>query len=134
MPDETLERIEQDIAVLEAAAREADGLEAIGLEEVLEPAIALVARTLRARLAADGKPTPAENADVLEVWRALVKGDPTWNAIRDNCRELVFYRNCLALGRTDALPPAPHRMAVRTVRHIFLYVRSRAQGDTRTSR
>jgi hypothetical protein len=53
---------------------------------VLEPAIALVARTLRARLAADGKPAPADDADVLEVWRALVKGDPTWNAIRDNCR------------------------------------------------
>jgi hypothetical protein len=124
MPEETLDRIEQDIAVLEAVARER---EALG--EVLEPAIALVARTLRARLAADGKPAPAEDADVLDVWRALVKGDPTWNAIRDNCRELVFYRNCLALGRADSLPPAPHRMAVRTVRHIFLYVRSRAQRD-----
>ena len=124
MPDETLDRIEQDIAVLEAVARER---EALG--EVLEPAIALVARTLRARLAADGKLAPAEDADVLDVWRALVKGDPTWNAIRDNCRELVFYRNCLALGRADSLPPAPHRMAVRTVRHIFLYVRSRAQRD-----
>jgi hypothetical protein len=134
MPDEALERIEQDIAALEAAMRAADGRKAAGLEEVLEPAIALVARTLRAQLAAEGKSGPAEDADVLEVWRALVKGDPTWNAIRDNCRELVFYRNCLALGRTDALPPAPHRMAVRTVRHIFLYVRSRAQGDTRTNR
>lgn len=124
MPDETLDRIEQDIAALEAAARARNAL-----GEVLEPAIALVARTLRARLAAEGKPAPADDADVLDVWRALVKGDPTWNAIRDNCRELVFYRNCLALGRTDALPPAPHRMAVRTVRHIFLYVRSRAQRD-----
>ena len=129
MLDETLDRIEQDIAALEAVARER---EALG--EVLEPAIALVARTLRARLAADGKPTPAEDADVLDVWRALVKGDPTWNAIRDNCRELVFYRNCLALGRANALPPAPHRMAVRTVRHIFLYVRSRAQSNARASR
>jgi hypothetical protein len=129
MLDETLDRIEQDIAALEAVARER---EALG--EVLEPAIALVVRTLRARLAADGRPAPAEDADVLDVWRALVKGDPTWNAIRDNCRELVFYRNCLALGRADALPPAPHRMAVRTVRHIFLYVRSRTQSDARASR
>jgi len=126
MPDEALERIEQDIAVLEAAARAADGREAAGLEAVLEPAIALVARTLRAQLAAEGKPGPAEDADVLEVWRALAKGDPTWNAIRDNCRELVYYRNCLALGRADALPAQPHRMAVRTARHIYLYVRTRA--------
>jgi hypothetical protein len=129
MPDEVLDTIEQDIAALEAAARATDAL-----GEVLEPAIALVARTLRARLEADGKSAPADDADLLAVWRALVKGDPTWNAIRDNCRELVFYRNCLALGRTDALPPAPHRMAVRTVRHIFLYVRSRAQSDARASR
>jgi hypothetical protein len=129
MLDETLDRIEQDIAALEVVARERKAL-----GEVLEPAIALVARTLRARLAADGKPAPAEDADVLDVWRALVKGDPTWNAIRDNCRELVFYRNCLALGRANALPPAPHRMAVRTVRHIFLYVRSRTQSDARASR
>ena len=129
MPDETLDRIEQDIAVLEAAARERNAL-----GEVLEPAIALVARTLRARLDLEGKPAPADGADVLDIWRALVKGDPTWNAIRDNCRELVFYRNCLALGRANALPPAPHRMAVRTVRHIFLYVRSRAQSDARASR
>jgi hypothetical protein len=74
------------------------------------------------------------DADVLEVWKALVKGDPSWNAIRDNCRELVYYRNCLALGRADALPQAPHRMAVRTARHIFLYVRSRAQRAGRASR
>jgi hypothetical protein len=124
MPDETFDRIEQEIAALEDAARERDAL-----GEVLEPAIALVARTLRARLDADGKPAPADDADLLDIWRALVKGDPTWNAIRDNCRELVFYRNCLALGRADALPPAPHRMAVRTARHIFLYVRSRAPRD-----
>jgi hypothetical protein len=129
MRDQTLDRIEQDIAVLEAAARERDAL-----CEVLEPAIALIVRTLRARIDADGKPAPADAADVLDVWRVLAKGDPTWNAIRDNCRELVFYRNCLALGRADALPPAAHRMAVRTVRHVFLYVRSRAQRDARTSR
>ena len=129
MPDQTLARIEHEIAALEAIARERGAL-----GDVLEPAIALVARTLRAQLDAEGKPAPADDADLLEVWRALVKGDPTWNAIRDNCRELVFYRNCLALGRTDALPPAPHQMAVRTARHIFLYVRSRAQRDAGAGR
>lgn len=124
MLERALVPIEQDVVALEAAIA---GREADSLVEVLEPAIALVARTLRAQLESEGKPAPAEGADVLEVWRALVKGDPRWNAIRDNCRELVFYRNCLAAGRADALPPAPHRMAVRTARHILLYVRSRAR-------
>ena len=124
MLERALVPIEQDVVALEAAIA---GREADSLVEVLEPAIALVVRTLRAQLESEGKPAPAEGADVLEVWRSLVKGDPSWNAIRDNCRELVFYRNCLAAGRADALPPAPHRMAVRTARHILLYVRSRAR-------
>jgi hypothetical protein len=82
---------------------------------------------MRTWIAREGrKALPAPETDVLEVWRSLVKGDPSWNAIRDNCRELVFYRNCLADGRRDALPPAPHRMAVRTARHVCLYVRTRA--------
>jgi hypothetical protein len=59
----------------------------------------------------------------------LVKGDPTWTTIRDNCRELVYYRNCLDLGRADALPGAPEKMAVRTLRHIYLYMRTRCIQD-----
>jgi hypothetical protein len=131
MPGDTLDRIDMELAALEAtvAARDADAL-----ADVLEPAIALVARTMRVWIDNEGKPAPPAGADVLEVWKALVKGDPSWNAVRDNCRELVYYRNCLALGRADALPPAPHRMAVRTARHIVLYVRSRAQRAAGTRR
>ena len=131
MLDEELDRIDHELAALEGAvATRAAG----NLGELLEAAIALVARTMRAWIDAEGRPRPPADADVLEVWKALVKGDPTWNAIRDNCRELVYYRNCLALGRADALPAAPHRMAVRTARHIFLYVCSRAQRTVRTGR
>lgn len=66
------------------------------------------------------------NEDVLEVFKGFVKGDPSLNAVRDNIRELVFYRNCLAMGREDALPTRPEAMAVRTTRHIYLYLRTRA--------
>lgn len=125
-----LERIDQELATLEGAV--AVG-EAGALDETLEQAIALVTRTMQAWLEAVEKPAPLSDADILDVWKALVKGDPTWNAIRDNCRELVYYRNCLALGRADALPPSPHRMAVRTARHVFLYVRSRAQRAAGTN-
>ena len=131
MLDEELDRIDRELAALEAAVEAHEGGELGGL---LELAIALVARTMRAWIDAEGRPLPPADADVLEVWKALVKGNPTWNAIRDNCRELVYYRNCLALGRADALPAAPRRMAVRTARHIFLYVRSRAQRTARAGR
>ena len=118
-----LDCIDLELAALEGRAGEQG---AAALREQLEPAIALVARMMHAWLEQAGRVPPPPDTDVLEVWKALVKGDPTWNAIRDNCRELVYYRNCLALGRADALPPQPHRMAVRTARHIYLYVRTRA--------
>jgi len=126
-----LGEIDRGIGALERAVAERP---ALALAEVLEPAIALVQDTMRAYLAAAGDkaPPPAE-ADVLEVWRTLVKGDPAWNAIRENCRELVFYRNCLASGRRDALPAAPQRMAVRLARHVYLYVRTRCLREGRVA-
>ncbi|MCZ7564447.1 MAG: hypothetical protein M5U08_12310 [Burkholderiales bacterium] len=106
----------------------------IDVAEVLEPAIAHVRETMRAYLAAAGdKAAPAPDADVLEVWKALVKGDPAWNAIRDSCRELVYYRNCLAAARRDALPAAAQRMAVRLARHVHLYVRTRCVREGRVA-
>lgn len=121
--------IDRDIAALERAVAERPELM---LAEVLAPAIALVGDAIRAYLAAAGaKALPPADADVLELWKALVKGDPAWNAIRDSCRELVFYRNCLAADRADALPAAAHRMAVRLARHVYLYVRTRCLREGR---
>ena len=128
---ERLTTIEAGIARLEA--RVAAGADT-PLADVLEPAIGLVGETMRAYIDAAGQKTPpAPDADVLEVWNRLVKSDPAWNAIRDNCRELLYYRNCLAAGRTDALPAAPGRMAVRLARHVYLYVRVRCAREGRVS-
>jgi hypothetical protein len=128
MHDE-LERIDAQIAVWEQKL--AAG-EAIALEPALEAATAAALALVRAYLAAEGnKPVPAPNADLLDAFKALVKGDPTWNAIRDNLRELVYYRNCLAAGRADALPAAPEKMAIRLARHLYLYVRTRCVREGR---
>lgn len=81
--------------------------------------------------AATDKPEPQEPADLLTLWKLLVKGDPSWNTIRDNCRELVYYRNCLDAGRPDALPREPARMAVRTARHLHLFIKSRCEQEGR---
>jgi hypothetical protein len=116
--------VDRRVAVLEHRVREAP----VTLDDVLEPAIQAVTDAMRAALAAAGKADPGD-ADILVAWQALVKGEPTWNAIRDNCRELVYYRNCLAAGRRDALPAAAERMAVRTARHVLLYIRTRAMRE-----
>ncbi|MCW5574791.1 MAG: hypothetical protein KIT13_01735 [Burkholderiales bacterium] len=100
--------------------------EALPLTETVDAAIALTQGLVTAYVAAARiKLPPAADADILEAFKVLVKGEPTWNAIRDNCRELVYYRNCINMGRRDALPKVPEKMAVRTARHVYLYIKTR---------
>ena len=75
----------------------------------------------------------AADADLLSLWKTLVKGQPHWNTIRDNCRELVFYQNCLAMDREDALPPQPDKMLLHTLRHLYLYTRSHTEQSSEES-
>ncbi|MEK7834699.1 MAG: hypothetical protein AAB298_00930 [Pseudomonadota bacterium] len=100
--------------------------DALPLAPTVERALELVGRLVAACIVKQGgKQAPAPAADLLDAFKVLVKGEPSWNAIRDNCRELVYYRNCIKLGRLDALPVAPAKMAVRTARHIYLYIKTR---------
>lgn len=120
---ETLEAREGRIAELEAEVNADPDRDPAPL---LEPCMAIIEALLRAYAAAEGKSLP-ENADLLAVQKAFVKGDPSLNAVRDNVRELIFYQNCVLTDRRDALPRRAARMAVRTTRHIDLYLRSRAE-------
>lgn len=117
-------------AVVDAALGEYEAAiargEALPLTETVEAAITLTQRLVCAYVSASGrKAPPGADADFLEAFKVLVKGEPTWNAIRDNCRELVYYRNCINMGRRDALPQVPEKMAVRTARHVYLYIKTR---------
>ena len=124
-----LERIDAAIAAWER--RLAAG-ERVPLEPALDAATDAARALLRAYLAAQGaKPVPPADADLLQAFKVLVKGDPTWNAIRDNLRELVYYRNCLTMRRADALPAVPEKMAIRLARHVYLYMRTRCIKEGR---
>ena len=106
--------------------------ENVPLAETVQRAIGVLNRLVAAYIADEGsKPVPDHAADLLEVFKALVKGEPSWHAIRDNCRELVYYRNCIDIGREDALPRVPEKMAVRTARHVYLYIRTRCIREGR---
>lgn len=123
------EEVDQALRGLEALAREGR-LPSVG--ETVERCIALVKRLIVAYLRDEGrKPLPPADADLLETWKVLVKGEPFWNTIRDNLRELIYYRNCIALQREDALPAAPERMAVRTARHVHLFIKTRCIREGR---
>ncbi|MGH8737774.1 MAG: hypothetical protein ACREU5_04185 [Burkholderiales bacterium] len=124
-----LDRIDAEIGAWE---RKLAAGEPVALEPALEAASGAALAMIRAYVAAQGgKPVPAADGDLLDAFKVLVKSDPTWNAIRDNLRELVYYRNCLALGRADALPAVPEKMAIRLARHLYLYVRTRCVKERR---
>lgn len=133
MLDSTLaQQLTEIDAALGGWERRLAGAEDVSVEQAVAAAAQAAGALVRAYIRAEGsKPVPAEDADLLEAFRALAKGDPAWNAIRENLRELVYYRNCLALGRRDALPPVPGRMAVRLARHVFLYVKTRCEREGR---
>ena len=127
---------EVDTALLALEARLAHA-ETLPLSATVDEALALIKTLLHGYLAAravhaPGSPVAEAEAearnddDVLELFKRFVKGDPSLNAVRDNIREVVYYRNCIAMQREDALPAKPAAMAVRTVRHIYLYLRTRA--------
>jgi len=113
----SFEEVDAGIAAFER--RIAAG-EELHLEEALEGAL-----RFSRRLIDEANPPSAAAADVLEAFKLLARSDPSWNAVRDNLRELVYYRNCIAAGRLDALPPVPEKMAIRTARHLYLYFRTK---------
>lgn len=122
---ETFARVDARIADWER--RPGDDAPA-ALEPVVEAAIGAARELIDAVLAASGKAPPSD-ADLLDAFKLLARGTPSWNAIRDNLRELVYYRNCIAQGRRDALPAHPARMALRTARHVYLYMKSRCETE-----
>ncbi len=101
------------------------------VDEALDLARKLLRAYHRDRVGTEAAIAGIDSEDVLEVFRAFVKGDPSLNAVRDNLRELVYYRNCIDMKREDALPPKPAHMAVRTARHVYLYLRTRALKEHR---
>jgi len=121
--------IDRSIAEWESRLALAD---AVPIEDAVEAAVRAAGALVRAAIRAEGdKPAPSDDADLLDAFRLLAKGDPSWNAIRENLRELVYYRNCVAQGRRDALPAVPERMAVRLARHVYLYVKTRCEREGR---
>lgn len=126
---EIFQEVDRELVELE---RSIVAAETVPLPETVDRAIVFIKRLVIGYIADEGKKEiPDAGADILELFKVLVKGEPTWNAIRDNCRELVYYQNCINMGREDALPKAPEKMAVRTARHVYLYMKTRCIREGR---
>ncbi|HET9114227.1 MAG TPA: hypothetical protein VFN66_10230 [Burkholderiales bacterium] len=126
---QTFEQVDAQIVDLERILNERRSLALLG---TVEQSMRLIKQLIIAYIADVGeKEIPDANDDLLDVFKVLVKSDPSWNTIRDNCRELVYYHNCITMDRCDALPQHPERMAVRTLRHIYLFMKTRCMREMR---
>ena len=84
--------------------------ESLPLAGTVEQTINLIRDLIAARFAEEGnKQIPASTANLVEVFKVLVTDEPSWRAIRDNCRALAYYRDCINMQRQDALPPVPKK-------------------------
>ena len=67
---------------------------------------------------------------MLALHRQGAKGEPSFNACRETCRELVYYHNCVgdgALGIPKAVSAS--KLAAMVARHLCLFVGGKMQVE-----
>lgn len=65
----------------------------------------------------------AEGFRLLALHRQGARGEPTFNACRETCREVVYLHNVIALCDGDAAQASHHlRLQAMVLRHLALFV------------
>ncbi len=110
-----LDAISGSIAAQAAADRErfADELLAVG-ESVLETWLGA-----KGLVPTDGR---VEGFRLLALHRQGAKGDPSFNACRESCRELIYQANCARAAGTGEEAIRHLRLASMVARHIVLFI------------
>jgi hypothetical protein len=77
----------------------------------------------------DLEPTHAEKEGfrILALHRQGCKGDPSFNACRETCRELVYYYNLVVLEPAHADIEKRLAMMQMVVKHVVLFIGSKMQ-------
>lgn len=118
--------IERRIATLGAAPAAADPVDAAAEllalgEEVLEHWI--VAR------GDEPREETREGFRLLALHRQGAGGEPSFNACRETCRELVYHYNLITLDPGHAEAERRVTMTALVVNHLFLFVSGKMQVD-----
>ena len=102
-----------DAALVAAAPALADELLALG-ETILE----------RWLMAAGATPTArtSEGFRVLALHRQGARGDASFNACRETCRELVYHHNLVRLEPGHADTPRRIRLGAMVAKHLALFI------------
>lgn len=80
---------------------------------------------LEAWLAARGLATTrgrSEGFRLLALHRQAAKGEPSFNACRETCRELVYHHNLVRLDPAHPETPRRLRLGAMVARHLALFV------------
>ena len=102
-----------DTALVATAPQRADELLAVG-EAILEIWLAARGETPKSHA--------VEGFRLLALHRQGARGDPSFNACRETCRELVYHHNLIRLDPAHADVARRLRLAAMIARHLMLFI------------
>ena len=70
-----------------------------------------------------------EGFRLLALHRQGARGEPSFNACRETCRELVYHYNLITMDPSHPETKRRVTMAVLVVNHLFLFVTGKMQVD-----
>ncbi|MDE3123230.1 MAG: hypothetical protein KGK00_15750 [Paracoccaceae bacterium] len=107
-------------ALAASAPALADELLAMG-EDVLDAWLIGKGQTPTAEL--------SEGFRLLAQHRQAARGNPSFNACRETCRELVYHHNLIRLSPTGEDAPRNIRLGAMVLRHLALFVEGKLVAD-----
>ena len=117
-PDDAMARIDRIIdAPDQVLLNSASSLAA----ELLDSGEAILERWLRAQERVPTTDT-VEGFRLLALQRQGARGDPSFNACRETCRELVYYHNLVRLDPANDDVPRRLRLGAMVARHLALFI------------
>ena len=108
----------------EFAARASD--ERAGAEQLLELGEEVLEHWVRARGATPTDDT-REGFRLLALHRQGTKGDPSFNACRETCRELVYQYNLIYSGTPDTETTDRLQLMSMIFNHLYLFISGKLQ-------
>jgi hypothetical protein len=93
--------------------------------ELADDLLVIGERALESWVEARGEtPTQAksEGFRLLALHRQGARGDPSFNACRETCRELVYHRNCVWAAPEGADVARTLRLGAMVARHLVLFI------------
>ncbi len=117
-PETPMDRIDTIVAMPDAAL-------AASAEDISAELLAIGETALTSWLTAKGKTptdTEIEGFRLLALHRQGARGDPSFNACRETCRELAYAFNCVRAAPSSSDTPRRLRLGAMVARHLVLFI------------